>query len=171
MPAAPPDPSTFFRVNEELALELARLERAGHLDRVLELLRDMGGELWVSAVKPRDGLEEMIGRLAPRLGALEDDPPAALGLTPREAAESPAGACGGGGCGAPAASAPSPLAARGGWDHEGVLALRSRFSITLPDGTAREVYMPDHLCPSCWNEEQNQLRSCARVCAQCGFEW
>jgi hypothetical protein len=43
--------------------------------------------------------------------------------------------------------------------------------VTLPDGTAREVYMPDHVCPSCFNDQDNHIDECARVCTRCAFRW
>jgi len=164
---APPDPSDFFRLNEELAGELERLEAAGHLDRVLELLAGAGARLLVSAARPREGLEELIGVLGPRR---EDPAPAP--------ADAPPAVSGDDGCGCGPADPERAEAWRevyrrpaGGWDHEGVLAARSRFRVAYPDGTAREVYMPDHVCPACFNDEGNAIRSCARECARCGFAW
>ena len=39
-----------------------------------------------------------------------------------------------------------------------------------PEGP-REVYMPDHVCPSCFHDEDNTLDACSRACAVCGFTW
>jgi len=157
-----PDPSSFYRVNEELAQEFARLESEGQLERILELLAAGNVELYVSAVRPTEGLEELIGTVRPRGEA------AAL---PRRLpqVQAAADAC----AGPPAPGQVATLraaASRGGWDHEGVLATRSRFRVELPDGP-REVYMPDHVCPSCFHDEDNTLDSCARSCAVCGFSW
>lgn len=164
--APPADPSTFYRVNEELARELERLDRTGALDGLRALLEASGAELWVSAARPKDGFEEALGVLRPGpRGAGE-----ARGVSPLPPPE--AQAAEGCSCGeddpttAPAAGAPA-----GGWDHASVLAQRSRFTVELPDGTAREVYMPDHVCPACLNELDNHIAGCARVCARCEFTW
>ncbi|MEZ6185121.1 MAG: hypothetical protein R3F62_08955 [Planctomycetota bacterium] len=157
-----PDPSSFYRVNEELAHELERLEQAGHLERLLELLDAADVELFVSAARPREGLEELIGVLRPRSAT----PP---GPRPLPQAPEASEGC----AGPPSAAHVGALrraAARGGWDHAGVLAARSRFKVELPDGP-REVYMPDHVCPRCFHDEDNTLESCARRCAVCGFAW
>ncbi|HBP22511.1 MAG TPA: hypothetical protein DEA08_32620 [Planctomycetes bacterium] len=160
----PGDPSRFYRLNEEVALELARLSREGHLARLQELLAAGGLELWVSSTVRREGLEELVGVLRPQ--SVNASPsPRATGLPPAQAPGEP-----GCGCDAAGESAPPP-ASEGGWDHESVLATRSRFEVLYPDGEAREVYMPDHICPLCLNEEGNVLESCARVCASCGFRW
>ncbi len=119
------DPSSFYRLNEEIALELGRLEAAGQLDRLRELVGAAGTELAVSSIRAREGLEELIG----------------------------------------------VLQERDGWDHESYLAARSQFTVVLPDGNAREVYMPDHICPSCYNDARNAIDSCSRNCAACGFAW
>lgn len=162
---APPDPSAFYRVNEEVARELERLDRSGALERLRGLLEGAGAELWVSAARPRDGLEELVGVLRPgtrgAAAGVPDLPPA-----PGEVAEGCS--CGPGDEEVPGAAAGD---ARGGWDHAGVLAARSRFTVELPDGTAREVYMPDHVCPSCFNDADNRIDACARVCTRCAFRW
>ena len=88
----PPDPSDFFRLNEEVARELARLEGAGQLDRLLELLGSAGSELWVTAARRADGLEEALGVLRPRQA--DAAPTVPLGAAPAEDA-------GGGCCGPP----------------------------------------------------------------------
>ena len=80
-----------------------------------------------------------------------------------------------GGCGEVDAERASEVAAelerpRGGFDFESYMTARSQFLVTL-EGEAREVYMPDHLCPSCWNTEGNKISECARVCGRCAFEW
>lgn len=159
----PPDPSAFYRVNEEVARELERLDRAGAFDRLRGLLEGSGAELWVSAARPQDGLEEAIGvlRPGPRGGeeaGVPDLPPAPVVV---------AQGCS---CGGDAVVPPGPPP-RAGWDHAGVLSARSRFTVELPDGTAREVYMPDHVCPSCFNDHGNVIDGCARACARCGFRW
>ena len=119
------DPSSFFRLNEEIAREVARLQADGHLDRLRELVKDAGVELFVSSARASEGLEELVGRVT----------------------------------------------GEAGWDHEGVLALRSRFTVLNDAGEAREVYMPDHICPDCLNEQGNVIDGCARKCAACGFAW
>ena len=162
----PIDPSSFFRLNEEIALELARLEREGHLTRVQALLEEAGAELLVSSVRADAGLEELLGCLRPGRSPEVAPLPRALppsATTPREACD-----CG---PGDGEASSVVDATARAGWDHEHYLATRSRFAVVYPDGSAAEVYMPDHLCPSCWNEELNVLDSCERVCDACGFRW
>lgn len=158
------DPSSFYRLNEEIALELQRLERAGDLDRLLGLLKGANVELHVVSARPREGFEELIGALrpkteasAPALASLRDLPPddgeAPLGCAPEQDAE---------------LAAPS---GGGGWDHEGVLAARSRFTVLLPNGQAHEVYMPDHICPACRNDAGNVINECSRVCGSCEFAW
>ena len=162
---APPDPSDFFRLNEAVADELARLDAEGHLDRLTGLLGATGSELWVTAVRPRDGLEEPLGVVRAR--AADPAPVAPLGAAdPRD-----------GGCCGP--DDPARVAAvraeyerpAGGWDHQGVLTARSRFRVVYADGSAREVYMPDHVCPTCFQDAGNHIESCARRCASCGFSW
>ena len=161
----PGDPSRFFRLNEEVALELARLEREGHLARLQELLSAGGLELWVSSTVRREGLEELVGVLRPGAVSAPEAAPLPTGLPPASPPGEP-------GCGCdPARESAPPAASVAGWDHEGVLATRSRFEVLYPDGVAREVYMPDHICPLCWNEEGNVLESCARACTSCGFRW
>ncbi|MGE0712723.1 MAG: hypothetical protein AB7N76_33555 [Planctomycetota bacterium] len=156
----PQDPSAFYRLNEEVALELARLARAGHLERLQELLAAGGMELAVTTLVRREGLEELVGVLRP--GPTSGASP--TGLPASDAG--PAEECG---C-AGEERAPSP-APRAGWDHESYLAARSRFAVVFPDGEAREVYMPDHVCPLCLNEQGNAVESCARACAACDFRW
>ena len=169
MPDGTADPSSFYRLNEEVAAELARLELAGALDRLQELLRAAGSELWISAARPDQGLEELLGVLRPRRA-----PPRAELTAPAGEAEDPGEGCG---CAQPASPAWVELLReeeqdpRGGWDSQGYLAARSRFRVELPDGSAREVYMPDHVCPSCLHEEGNALAGCARTCARCAFSW
>ena len=107
-----------------MASELRRLESEGHLDALRTLLRDANTELWLSAAKPRDGMEELIG-----------------------------------------------IVRGSGLDDTGVLATRSRFTVTLPTGDVREVYMPDHICPACLNDAGNVLDACARVCRHCDYRW
>jgi len=164
MPEAWHDPSAFFRLNEELAAEVGRLERAGALDRLKELLAAGDSELWVAAVRPRVGLEEAIGVLRPGAPGAE--------LPRGELAPTPLAAPGPCDCG-PDAAAPAGASApaTSGWDAAGVLAARSRFTIQTPAGDPVEVYMPDHVCPRCWNDDRNQLASCARACGACGFRW
>lgn len=161
----PPDPSAFYRVNEEVARELERLDRSGALDRLRGLLEGSGAELWVSAARPQDGLEEAIGVLRP--GPRGDAVTGVPDLPPAPATPAEGCSCGAEGE-APPGAAPH---AHGGWEHAGVLTSRSRFTVELPDGTAREVYMPDHVCPSCFNDHDNVIDACARVCARCGFRW
>lgn len=161
----PPDPSAFYRVNEEVARELERLDRSGALERLRGLLEGSGSELWVSAARPEDGLEELVGVLRP--GPRGEGATGVPDLPPPPAVEAEGCSCGA----AEEAPARSPDNARGGWDHAGVLAARSRFTVELPDGTAREVYMPDHVCPSCFNDHDNHIDACARVCARCAFRW
>ncbi len=160
----PPDPSAFYRVNEEVARELERLDRSGALDRLRGLLEGSGAELWVSGARPQDGLEELIGVLRP--GPRGDVVTGVPELPPAPALDAEGCSCGGDDE-APQVTSGAP----GGWDHAGVLATRSRFTVELPDGTAREVYMPDHVCPSCFNDDDNHIDACARVCARCAFRW
>lgn len=162
----PPDPSAFYRVNEEVARELERLDRSGALDRLRGLLEGSGAELWVSAARPQDGLEEMVGVLRP--GARGHEVTGVPDLPPAPGSQAEGCSCG---PDEEAATAPAGAAGPGGWDHAGVLATRSRFTVELPDGTAREVYMPDHVCPSCFNDQDNHIDACARVCARCAFRW
>jgi hypothetical protein len=165
------DPSSFFRMNEEVARELARLERGGVLDRLLELLRDSGSKLRVTSFREDEGLEEILGVVEPRREDPAAETPVDLGLAP---VSPKLGGCNGG-CGSVdeerAAAVAGELARpRGGFDFESYMTARSQFVVVL-EGDAREVYMPDHLCPSCWNEEHNKISECARVCGRCGFEW
>ncbi len=170
-PAPAVDPSAFYRLNEEVARELARLDRAGALEGLRALLAESGAELWVASVRPRDGLEELVGVLRP--GARPPEPPPIPAPPAHEEGADGAGC--GAGCGgerrAAAEGAHAPGGSRGGWDHEGVLAVRSRFTVVLPDGTPREVYMPDHVCPACLGDDGNAIDACARVCGRCGFRW
>lgn len=165
----PPDPSAFYRVNEEVARELERLDRSGALEPLRALLEGSGAELWVSAARPQEGLEELVGILRPGPRAQGRTAPV-MGLPPVAAPSEDAGCS----CGTPDENEEqqaAPGAVAGGWDHAGVLATRSRFVVALPDGSAREVYMPDHVCPSCFSDEENQIDGCARVCARCAFRW
>jgi hypothetical protein len=166
-----PDPSSFFRLNEEVARELARLEREGALDRLLELLRDSESALRVTSFRAQEGLEEVLGVLEPRRADPAPEAPVELGLSP--VAPKLAGCAGG--CGEVDEERAALVAQelerpRGGFDFESYMTARSQFVVVL-DGEAREVYMPDHLCPSCWNDEENEISACARVCGRCGFEW
>lgn len=167
-----PDPSAFYRLNEELAAELSRLERAGQLTRLQELLAAAGSELWISAARPGDGLEELLGVLRPGRRAPASSEAPAVGQAADE--PDPGEGCG---CAQPASEAwvealrELERTPPGGWDSEGYLAARSRFRVELPDGTVSEVYMPDHVCPSCLHEEGNALGECARRCARCAFSW
>ncbi|RMG16965.1 MAG: hypothetical protein D6731_05045 [Planctomycetota bacterium] len=129
------DPSSFYRINEELAAELARLDREGHLERLRALLAAGDAELWVASVRPHEGLEELLGRLRAPQEPTEDDE------------------------------------AGGGWDHEGTLAARSRVRVVAPDGAPRELYLPDHVCPYCYNETDNVIDRCARRCGACDATW
>lgn len=167
-----PDPSAFYRLNEELAAELARLERDGQLTRLQELLAAGGSELWISAARPAEGLEELLGVLRPGRRAPAPEAPAIASAGADE--PDPGDGCG---CALPASEAwvealrELERTPPGGWDSEGYLAARSRFRVELPDGSVREVYMPDHVCPSCLHEEGNALSECARRCARCAFSW
>jgi hypothetical protein len=165
-----PDPSSFFRLNEEVARELARLDREGALDRLKALLDSSPATLRVSAVRAGEGLEELIGELRP--GVAPSGPRAEPGLSPRS---SPRLAGCGGSCGTTDPDGVANVRAElgsppGGFDWEGFMAVRSQFVVEL-DGEPREVYMPDHICPSCWNLEGNAIRDCARTCGRCGFAW
>lgn len=164
----PPDPSAFYRVNEEVARELERLDRSGALEPLRALLEGSGAELWVSAARPGEGLEELLGilRPGPRTGTRRAP---VMGLPPVAGPRPEDAGCG---CGsADDGEGQGQGAVAGGWDHAGVLATRSRFVVELPDGSAREVYMPDHVCPSCFSDEENRIDGCARVCARCAFRW
>ena len=118
------DPSSFYRLNEAIAAELARLDAAGHLARLRELTGEAGVELLLTSIREREGLEELVGGLGP-----------------------------------------------GGWDAERYLATRSQFNVVLPEDGPREVYMPDHICPACLNEDGNVIDGCARRCQACAFAW
>lgn len=166
-----PDPSSFFRLNEEIARELSRLEREGALDRLLALLDDAGSKLRVTAFRDTEGLEELLGVLEPRKEGAAEETSIELGLSP----VTPKIAGCAGGCGEVdeerAASVRQEVQRpRGGFDFESYMTARSQF-VVLQDGEPREVYMPDHICPGCWNEEDNKISECARVCGRCGFEW
>ncbi len=166
------DPSSFYRINEEVARELARLERSGALDRLLELLDAGRASLRVQSVREEEGLEELLGTLSPRREDAAPEVPVRLELSP---GGSRLHACGS--CGAPpdesrvAAVADELRRPRGGFDYEGTMTARSQFVVVYPGGEAREVYMPDHVCPGCWNDRGNQIDDCARVCVRCGFRW
>ena len=145
-------------------MEFERLEAAGHLDRVLDLLEGAEAQLLVSSCRPAEGLEELVGALRPR-GEGTAEAPALRSLPPDNDDEDPIG------CG-PEGEAPAiAVGQRSGWDHEGVLAARSRFTVVLPTGEAREVYMPDHVCPACFNDAGNAIDACSRVCGACRFAW
>jgi hypothetical protein len=172
------DPSSFYRTNEEVARELARLERSGALDRLLELLAAGGLSLRVQSVRESEGLEELLGVLSPRLPDAAPETPVRLALAP---ARPTLGGCSGS-CAVPptaerVSSVREELARpRGGFDYESYVTARSQFVVVYPgespDGdAAREVYMPDHVCPGCWNDRDNKIDECARVCARCGFRW
>lgn len=163
------DPSSFFRLNEEIARELSRLDREGSLDRLKSLLRDASTTLRVSSVRASEGLEELIGELRPGAASSAQAEP---GLSPRS---SPRLAGCGGSCGTTQPESVEAVRAElrqppGGFDWEGFMAVRSQFVVET-DGEPREVYMPDHICPSCWNVEGNAIRDCARTCGRCGFAW
>lgn len=57
------DLSLFYRLNEEIARELQRLEKAGHLDALRTLVEAANVELLVSSSRPAEGLEEVLGAL------------------------------------------------------------------------------------------------------------
>jgi len=166
------DPSTFFRLNEEIAREVARLERSGALDGLLELLAQGRTTLRLASVRESEGLEELLGVLSPRRPEPAPEVPVALGLAPARPKLGGCTSCG-------EAPAPERVAQvrselekpRGGFDHESYMTVRSQFVVIDPDGEAREVYMPDQLCPACWNEAGNAIEECARVCGSCGFRW
>lgn len=164
------DPSSFYRLNEEIAAEVRRLEEAGVLAPLQELLRAGGQELLVASVRRAEGLEELVGVLGPAAGSLPRGASApAVALPP---ALDPTGEPAPCDCGpgadeaASAGSEPRP-----GWDAESYLATRSRFTALFPDGEARELYMPDHVCPVCLNDEANWIEDCGRACASCDFRW
>jgi hypothetical protein len=166
-----PDPSSFFRMNEEVAHELARLEREGALDRLLQLLGDGELKLRIASFRESEGLEELLGVLEPRHHDAASEVPSELGLSPVR----PRLAGCAGGCGEVDEERTEGVAAelarpRGGFDFESYMTARSQFVVTLED-EPREVYMPDHLCPGCWNSEGNNISECARVCGRCGLEW
>lgn len=166
------DPSSFYRLNEEIAAEVRRLEETGALAPLQELLRAGGQELLVASVRRREGLEELVGVLGPRVatpGAGLEPAAPAVSLPPALDPSGEPAACD---CGpAGAAEAPSGEAPRAGWDAESYLATRSRFTALFPDGEARELYMPDHVCPLCLNDEANWIEDCGRACASCDFRW
>ena len=118
------DPSSFYRLNEEIAAEIARLEGEGHLDRLLGLVADADVELLVSSIRPREGLEEPLGFLRPRREGAASTP-AVRTLAPADGDRL--------GCAVPSEDATAAVRAEltrpaGGWDHEGVLTARSRLS-------------------------------------------
>lgn len=164
--AATRDPSSFYRLNEELGAELRRLEASGALDGLKDLLRAGAQELLVASVRRGQGLEELVGVLGP--GASAEPGPLPAPLPPALDATDPV-ACDCGPSGGESAPAPAP--ARAGWDSDSYLATRSRFTVLFPDGQARELYMPDHVCPLCLNDESNWIEHCGRVCASCDFRW
>src|SRR5947209_15835913 len=135
-----PDPSSFFRMNEEIARELARLEREGALDRLLGLLEDGGLKLRVTSFRDEEGLDELLGVLEPLREAAAEEVPVELGLSPVVPRL--------GGCQASCGSVDEERARsvahelerpRGGFDFESYMTARSQFVVSL-DGEAREVY-------------------------------
>lgn len=171
-PGTHADPSTFFRTNEEIALELERLERSGALDGLLQLLDAGRTTLRISSVRESEGLDELLGVLSPRSPDAAPEVPVALGLSPARPSLGGCTSCGDEPAPARVAGVRDELAhPRGGFDHEGYMTVRSQFVVLYPDGEAREVYMPDHVCPVCWNEPKNVISECARVCGRCGFSW
>lgn len=164
------DPSSFYRLNEEIAAEVRRLEEAGVLAPLQELLRAGGQELLVASVRRAEGLEELVGVLGPSVGASPTGAPTpASGLPPATDPTGEPAACD---CGPEQEGEPAPAAGpRAGWDAESYLATRSRFTALFPDGEARELYMPDHVCPLCLNDEANWIEDCGRACASCDFRW
>lgn len=165
------DPSSFYRLNEEIARELARLEREGQLDRLLRLLADADVKLRVTSFRDREGLEEMLGVLEPRRADAAEEVGFELGLSPvRPKLAGCAGGCGSVDEARTEGVARELESPRGGFDFESYMTARSQF-VVVKDGEAREVYMPDHLCPSCWNDLGNKISECARACGRCGFEW
>jgi hypothetical protein len=166
------DPSSFYRLNEEIAAEVRRLEEAGVLAPLQELLRAGGQELLVASVRRREGLEELVGVLGPApetdAGPAETPGPA-VALPPALDPTGEPAACD---CGPSQGASPgADDAPRPGWDAESYLATRSRFTALFPDGEARELYMPDHVCPACLNDEANWIEDCGRACASCDFRW
>lgn len=164
------DPSSFYRLNEALAREVARLDAQGALDPLKELLAAGGQTLRVSSLRAEEGLEELLGELRP--GSPGTAPLAVFDLTPATSAK----LAGCGGCATPSGEKVEAVARElrappGGFDYEGFMAVRSQFLITPRQGEPREVYMPDHVCPECLNLDGNAIKECSRVCGRCGFEW
>lgn len=58
-----------------------------------------------------------------------------------------------------------------GWNSDDYLYFRKTQTIPTSDGAIREVYMPDHVCPRCFNGVGNQLQHINIVCAECHFCW
>ncbi len=57
------DLSLFYRLNEEIAREVERVEQAGHLDALRTLVEAANVELLVCSARPTEGLEEVLGAL------------------------------------------------------------------------------------------------------------
>lgn len=150
------DVSSFYLGNEEVAREVTRLIDDGSLSTLLDILHEYGLTLGLEARREELGLREKIGYLGERGPEKKTKFPRKLPVYQPDAED-------------PLLRRPvekGPL-----WDPLASLSTRSRFTIVRRNGQVEEVYMPDHICPDCFNELGNKIDECDRVCANCDFRW
>jgi hypothetical protein len=145
------DVSSFYLANEEIAREIQGLVANGALEGLIDLLKAADLSLCFESRREHEGLRETVGFLGPNTAPASEDA-RRLPLAPTTETD--------------------PLLQSGGpFEPSKTLCARSRFTIVGRDGQAREVYMPDHICPECSQHQGNIIESCERVCCSCGFRW
>lgn len=146
------DVSSFYFGNEQIAREFQRLVESGQLNSLLNLLKEHNCEIVLESRREEQGMSEQIG---------------VFSANPRQNRSTARKQL-------PIYRGPDLdplLRANGAWNALESICTRSQFTITRRNGTVEEVYMPDHVCPECLNEEGNVIDACQRVCKMCGFSW
>lgn len=144
-----PDPSSFYLANEDIAREFRSLLDSGALTPLLARLNEAGLTLRIESVREQQGLRELLGILDPAAQSNSSSRSLPMHIP-----------------GADSLLAPGRI-----WDPAATLCARSRFEISFRDGRREEVYMPDHICPECFNSRGNIIDDCARRCTVCAFSW